>query len=97
MLCCARQYIAGVGLSAAVILDGLFADRHRSSTGILKPDPAPVCLLECQIPPSHLYPLFTDLSLRLLCHGDVDAAGSVHGLYLVLTLPACVVWLVQYH
>lgn len=28
-----HQCIAGVGLSGAVILDGLFANRHRSSAG----------------------------------------------------------------
>lgn len=61
-----------VGLCGAVILDGLFADRHRSSAGTLKTDSAPVNLTECQIPLSHLYPLFTNLSLRLLCHGDVE-------------------------
>lgn len=40
----ARQCIAGVGLSGAVILVGLFASRHRSSAGALKQDPAPVFL-----------------------------------------------------
>lgn len=33
----ARQCIAGVGLSGAVILVGLFANGHRSSAGTLKP------------------------------------------------------------
>lgn len=40
----ARRCIAGVGLSGAVILVGLFANRRRSSAGALKPDPAPVFL-----------------------------------------------------
>lgn len=52
----ACQCIAGVALSGAVILDGLFADRHRSSAGTLKAAPSPVCLFECQIPLTHLYP-----------------------------------------
>lgn len=67
-----------VGLSVAVIMDGLFADRHRSSSaGTLKTDSALVSLTECQIPLSHLYPLFTNLSLRLLCHGDVELGLSM--------------------
>lgn len=73
----ACQCIAGLGLSGAVILDGLFADRHRSSAGTLKPDPAPLCPFECQILLCHLYPLFKNLSLGLLCHGDVELGLSM--------------------
>lgn len=49
------QYIAGVGLSRTLILDGLFANNHKSSAGMLKKTkPTLFCGFECQVCCTHV-------------------------------------------